>query len=202
MQGIEGNKPPRRPNTSGREPPHRPIVGAARTIRSPTRKTCGLMQHNVHTYLTAALITFVGSYLTVRVSRQINRGFVAPASRESDEPIPMPMPTWFRLERRSRPLFRWLFYIFLGALFLGNSPYGLPSRILTIVGIAWLSATLVLSLYALTVAAVLRCTSCHRRMLFESVEKPPFPSPRKQDALNTGMFRCMYCGQRYIVNKG
>ena len=159
------------------------------------------MQHSVHTYLTGALITFVGSYLAVRVARQINRGFVAPPSRESDEPVPIPMPTSFRLERRSRSVFRWLFYIFLVALILRDSPYGLPPRILTIVGISWLSATLVLCLYALTVAAALRCTSCHRRMLFESVEKPPFPTPTKQDALNTAMFQCMYCGQRYIVNK-
>jgi len=118
---------------------------------------------------------------------------------DSDAPLFVPSSALFQLELRGRAATRWLFFGFLIALALDKTQLAIPARILTVIAIAWLVVTIGLAMFLVAFEFSFRCASCGQRPLVQSVSRPPFPGPHRQQALRTGIFQCQYCGQRYLV---
>jgi hypothetical protein len=155
----------------------------------------------VKLFVVVAVLTIVGTRLAMVLGRILKERFVSPPPRDSDLPVAIPHPLVFGVERQARPIIRVLFYIFIAvALLIKPLKTQWSDQVFNVVGVAWFCCTVLLSCYALLVAVFFRCVSCDRRFLLESLDHPPFPSPRKQGAaIRDGSFQCMFCGQRYTI---
>jgi DNA-directed RNA polymerase subunit RPC12/RpoP len=138
------------------------------------------------------------SYYGTKLAKRGKVKFRPPVSRIDVPPLTMPFSIAFRLERMGRPTVRAFFLVILViAAFKTQIPSAVFAPILAACGILMTLSAAITFAVDLTV----RCKSCGKRMLLESVASPPFPVPRLQgEDLQQGRFQCMYCGQRYTIN--
>jgi hypothetical protein len=146
----------------------------------------------------------IGGFLAKAVANRLDRAFRPPPSWEANPVEPFPHRVAIRAAAYL-VVVAWaiIFAIFPAALLLAllTRERYVPVYLLLLVG----AIVIVLPCY-LVIALLLRCPSCHRRILVQSVTNPPHGEPSKsmnawgrlilRVAFN-GRFRCMYCGQQY-----
>jgi DNA-directed RNA polymerase subunit RPC12/RpoP len=153
----------------------------------------------VRIYVVGAVAVAAAVFAIRTISKRVAGKSALPEPRVIEPSIVMPRLGQFRIERRVRPAIRMLSVAFILTILLARATSP-QSRLLIVAVIAEVICILGLSVLGLIIDATMRCTGCVSRMLLESREFPPYPPPRKQtDALRTGEFQCMYCGQRYII---
>ena len=157
---------------------------------------------NVYRVYAAGIVTtIVASYAMGVASRRLRQKTTFPASRAAEPTMPMPHAMTFKAARGLRPAFRVLVVFLVLTIAAAQSGSTVVStRFLTVVGGLLLVACVGLAILGLAIDATLRCSGCSKRMLLQSVESPPFPPPVSQrNVRQTGIFQCMYCGQRYSI---
>jgi hypothetical protein len=147
------------------------------------------------TWAVIAVLALIGAVLALIMGLRSRGGFRPPRKHFQDPRLPLPNAALVRMEGSARLLSKWSFFAML-ALELARDavPDSLYRALLPALGLTMVSMACI----GFAVAAYLRCTSCGKRMLLESIESPPFAPPRLQaDNLRRGCLRCMFCGQGY-----
>jgi hypothetical protein len=142
-----------------------------------------------------AVVALIGAGVALLMGARARTRFRLPRKHAQAPRLPLPSPALVHLERSGRLLSKWSFFSML-ALELArdavpDSLYNalLPALGLTMVGMACIG---------FAAAAYLKCSSCGKLMLLESIESPPFAPPRLQaENIRRGCLRCMFCGQAY-----
>jgi DNA-directed RNA polymerase subunit RPC12/RpoP len=71
---------------------------------------------------------------------------------------------------------------------------------MNILGLVCVSLIVLLGVFGLAVALLVRCSVCGRRVLVKMMPEPPFPTPiRQASEISAGRFQCMYCGQHHVL---
>jgi hypothetical protein len=141
------------------------------------------------------VVSFIGATLVARAGKAPKRW----VSHAEEQALEMPFAAAFKLERRGRPLIRGLFFLLVAVILAYQAR---PSAVLNDISLAILVAFLGCVFAVLIIDGVVRCKSCGRRMLIRSVESPPwYDVDQHRRAILGGSFRCMYCGQLYLVSE-
>ena len=160
----------------------------------------------METFWVTFLAAIVGGLLSYALSKRLNRAFQPPPARDDAALEPYPHSTLIRAAAYL-VLTAWAYiYVLFPVTIvwaLVSRPRGVPVLMRLLFGVFVFVTTLYL-----VIALSLRCKQCSRRLLVQTITKPPYGEPtRNMGAWERVIvliafhdrFRCMYCGQAYAV---